>query len=108
MGIGIGLDNFGTGSCALSTLTTLEVDYVKLDGTFLATAAASFGGLSVNKAVGDLARVRGLAVVGQGVERLDQLTLLHELGCLLAQGLALASPMALADVPARVTIPGSG
>ena len=64
--------------------------------------------MSVNKAVVDLARALGLAVVGQGVERPEQLVLLFKLGCMLAQGFGLASPMALAAVPARVAIPDLG
>jgi EAL domain-containing protein (putative c-di-GMP-specific phosphodiesterase class I) len=105
MGIGIGLDNFGTGSSALSTLTTLEIDFVKIDGTFLATAAAGPVGMSVNRAVIDLARALGLAVIGQGVERPEQIALLPQLGCTLAQGFALAMPMALADIPMAFEIP---
>jgi EAL domain-containing protein (putative c-di-GMP-specific phosphodiesterase class I) len=104
MGIGIGLDNFGTGSSALSTLSTLEIDYVKLDGSFLATAVTPVG-MSVNRAVVDLARALGLAVVGQGVENLEQLELLAELGCTLGQGFGLALPMALAEIPKQIAIP---
>ncbi len=105
MGIGIGLDNFGTGSSALSTLTTLEIDYVKIDGTFLASAATGPVGMSINRAVIDLARALGLAVVGQAVERPDQIALLPRLGCTLAQGFGLAPPMPLGQVPARLGLP---
>ncbi len=104
MGIGIGLDNFGTGSTALSTLTTLEIDYVKLDATFLAAAASSAAGMSVNKAVVDLAKALGLAVVGQGIEHPAHAAVLAALGGMMAQGHLLATPMPLSDVPARVRL----
>lgn len=109
MGIGIGLDKFGTGSSALSTLTTLAIDYVKLDGSMLTSArnAASSDpdGLSVNQAVVDLAHALGLAVVGQAIETAEQLAVLSKLGCGLAQGFLLAGPMPLDDVPTHVTVP---
>ncbi len=104
MGIGIGLDNFGTGSSSLATLTTLEIDYVKLDANFLATAATGRAGMAVNRAVVDLARALGLAVVGQGVESPEHLRLLGELGCTLGQGFGLAGVMALGEIPQRVAI----
>lgn len=104
MGIGIGLDNFGTGSSALATLTTLEIDYVKLDANFLATAATGRVGMAVNRAVVDLALALGLAVVGQGVENAEHLALLSELGCMLGQGFGLAAPMGLEAIPQSVAI----
>ena len=82
------------------------LDYVKLDATFLAVAASGAAGLSVNKAVVDLAKALGLAVVGQGVEDSTQVTVLSQLGCMMAQGHLLATPMALADVPARIRLAG--
>ncbi len=106
MGIGIGLDDFGRGSSALSTLTALEIDYLKLDGGFLASARTGAVAMSVGRAVIDLGRALGLAVVGQGIERHEQLVMLMQLGCTLGQGAGLSAPVPLADIPQRLPHPG--
>ncbi|MFT4617149.1 MAG: diguanylate cyclase (GGDEF)-like protein [Minisyncoccia bacterium] len=92
LGIGLSIDDFGSGYSSLSYLHDLPVDYVKIDRAFLAEAANDekrgrlFGGIVT------LAHKLGLVVVAEGVETTAELALAQRCGCDLVQGFYLDSP----------------
>jgi diguanylate cyclase (GGDEF)-like protein len=97
LGVRLALDDFGTGFSSLSHLSTLPVDVVKIDRSFVQAMPAS-GGASVAEAVLHIARTFNLAPVAEGVEDEAQATWLRELGAGRAQGYHFARPMPAIEV----------
>jgi EAL domain-containing protein (putative c-di-GMP-specific phosphodiesterase class I) len=92
LGIKISIDDFGTGFSSLSQLKQLPADELKIDQSFVRGLPDDAEDVVLVRSAIDLAHNLGLTVVAEGVERLDALALLHELGCDLAQGFALSRP----------------
>ncbi len=93
-GIRLAIDDFGTGYSALSYLARLELDYLKIDKSFihqLSNDETADGRLT--ETIVDLARRFGLRPVAEGVETAAQRDRLGQLGCTLLQGYFLAEPM---------------
>ena len=93
LGIRLAVDDFGTGYSSLSQLRRLPVDEVKIDKTFVQGMATDPGDLAIVRAVVDLSRHFGLAVVAEGVESELTLTLLEEIGCDIGQGFFFSRPL---------------
>lgn len=85
-GIGIAVDDFGTGYASLAYLTTLPLDMIKIDRGLIADLVGGSRDKIVVKAMIRLARELDLKVVVEGVESTGQLALLAEWGCDLYQG----------------------
>ena len=84
-GATIAIDDFGTGH-SLSYLKTLPVDLVKIDRAFVTGIDRSGDDYAIISAMIKLAQTMGKQVVAQGVETEQQLELLRDLSCDLAQG----------------------
>jgi EAL domain-containing protein (putative c-di-GMP-specific phosphodiesterase class I) len=97
LGIRLSLDDFGTGYCSLTYLRHLAVDELKLDRSFLVDLDDSASHAVIRAAI-DMARALGMSVVGEGVERPEQLAALQQLGCGLGQGFLLGRPEAADDL----------
>jgi diguanylate cyclase (GGDEF)-like protein len=93
LGVRLAVDDFGTGSSSLSHLRRLPVDEVKIDKTFVQGMATDPGDLAIARAIVDLSRLFGLAVVAEGVESELTLTLLEEIGCDIGQGFLFSRPL---------------
>jgi EAL domain-containing protein (putative c-di-GMP-specific phosphodiesterase class I) len=90
-GIGISLDDYGTGHASMEQFDRFPVTEVKVDRSLIqehATSAAS----EVERIV-EAAHRRGLRVVAEGIETADQLRFASELGCDRGQGYLLGMPM---------------
>jgi EAL domain-containing protein (putative c-di-GMP-specific phosphodiesterase class I) len=93
LGVRFAIDDFGTGYSSLSYLNRLPVDRLKIDRSFLHEADPLETVLPTLKAIVTLAHSLGLTVVGEGVERVDQLKLLEEAGCDTIQGHLYSRPV---------------
>ncbi len=104
MGVGVGLDDFGTGWSSLRYLSELSLDFVKLDRSF--TAELKPGGRKYDfaRAICGLARSLGLVVVAEGIETKNQVDLLRDAGCDLGQGYALSRPGPVEQLPTHVSL----
>jgi EAL domain-containing protein (putative c-di-GMP-specific phosphodiesterase class I) len=69
------------------------VDEVKIDKTFVQGMATDPGDLAIVRAIVDLSRHFGLAVVAEGVESELTLSLLEEIGCDIGQGFFFSRPL---------------
>ena len=102
-GVRIAIDDFGTGYSSLSRLSYLPVDVLKVDQQF-ARDATSPRGRAVLRGVIEIAHASGLRVVVEGVETVEQLEIITELGADQVQGFLLGRPSA--EAPAVVKLPG--
>ncbi len=99
-GIGLAIDDFGTGYSSLMQLRQLPFTEVKIDQSFVADAARSRDCRLIIQSVTDLAHGLGLTATAEGVETLDQLRLVRELGCDLVQGYLISPALEPQDLKA--------
>ncbi|MDX8480691.1 bifunctional diguanylate cyclase/phosphodiesterase [Mesorhizobium sp. VK24D] len=110
-GISIVLDDFGTGFSTLASLKDSRIRKIKIDKDFVRNLAKSVEDQALVKAVIDLGRTLGIAVMAEGVETDADRLILRSLDCTIAQGFlfSAALPMheALAFEPKRFDNPGA-
>ncbi|KUL24124.1 putative bifunctional diguanylate cyclase/phosphodiesterase [Actinoplanes awajinensis] len=99
-GIMISVDDFGSGSSSLSQLRQLPADEFKIDRSFVRGLASDPDDVVMMRSAIDLGHNLGMSVVAKGVEELEALTVLRDLGCDLAQGFVLSRPVPADEVPA--------
>jgi EAL domain-containing protein (putative c-di-GMP-specific phosphodiesterase class I) len=94
----IGLDDFGTGYSALSYLRRFDLDFMKIDRSFVADVCSDRRAASIVRAVIDLAHAHDLTVVAEGIETAEQLEALRHMRCDMVQGFHLGRPVPAADL----------
>ena len=92
-GIGLAIDDFGTGYSSLMQLRQLPFTEVKIDQAFVADVPDSRDSRLIIQAVTELAHGLGLIATAEGVETLDQLRIVRELGCDCVQGYLVSPPL---------------
>ena len=92
-GIGLAIDDFGVGYSTLMQLRQLPFTELKIDRFFIEDAPMSKDSALIVKSIIDLAHGLGLTVTAEGIETEEQLKLLRELGCDVAQGYFVARPL---------------
>ena len=92
-GIQIALDDFGTGYSALSYLHQFELDYLKIDQSFVRHLQPGSKELALCKATIVMAHELGLKVVAEGIETAEQRDLLTSAGCDYGQGYLFSRPV---------------
>ncbi|WP_192458545.1 oxygen-sensing cyclic-di-GMP phosphodiesterase DosP [Musicola keenii] len=98
-GIGVSIDDFGTGFSNLSNLVNLPVTEVKIDRSFIDKCESEERLQALVEAVVGIGRSLKLEVVAEGVETEGQSALIGKLGGRIAQGYLFARPMKASDVP---------
>jgi diguanylate cyclase (GGDEF)-like protein/PAS domain S-box-containing protein len=93
LGVGIAMDDFGTGYASLSYLRHFPFDTLKIDRSFIGDISEDPRDCDLVVASLALAHSMGLSVVAEGVETDAQLALLRKHGCQLAQGFLFGRPM---------------
>ena len=97
-GCRVAIDDFGTGYSSLAYLKALPLDYLKIDKKLAEDITGSTRDRIVVRGVIDMARSLGLAVIAEGVETEEQLTLLAREGCNYYQGFLCAEPLDVANL----------
>jgi EAL domain-containing protein (putative c-di-GMP-specific phosphodiesterase class I) len=92
-GIGLAIDDFGTGYSSLMQLRQLPFTEVKIDQAFIADAPHSRDCRLIIQTIAELARGLGLITTAEGVETIDQLRIVRELGCDYVQGYLVSPPL---------------
>ncbi len=98
MGIGISVDDFGTGFSSLAYLKRLPITELKIDRTFVMEMMSNKNDDLIVRSTIDLAHGLGLKVVAEGVEDAQVLELLASLGCDFAQGYHICRPAAAPEL----------
>ncbi len=85
-GIQVALDDFGTGYSSLSYLKKFDIDYLKIDQSFVRNLAPGSSDMVLCEAMIGMAHKLGIKVIAEGVETPDQCSLLRQIGCDYGQG----------------------
>ena len=99
-GIQVSLDDFGTGYSSLSYLQRFEIDYIKIDQSFVRHLVAGSTDMALCKAIIVMAHELGMKVIAEGIETTGQRDLLVAAGCDYGQGYLFARPMPAKDFEA--------
>jgi diguanylate cyclase (GGDEF)-like protein/PAS domain S-box-containing protein len=99
-GIQVSLDDFGTGYSSLAYLQKFDIDYIKIDQSFVRHLVEGSTNFALCKAIIVMAHELGMRVVAEGVETAEQRDLLRAAGCDFGQGYCFARPMSAAEFEA--------
>ncbi len=100
LGIGIVLDDFGTGFSSLSWLKEHPPNAIKIDRGFVSGLARDFRDQAIVSSLIAMSRGLGCTITAEGVETEEQLEALRALDCERVQGFLLARPMPAAALEA--------
>ncbi|MEQ6918226.1 EAL domain-containing protein [Halomonas aquatica] len=91
--IQVSIDDFGTGYSSLSSLKKLDIDYIKIDKSFVDGIAPNSNDLALCEAVIVMAHKLDLKVIAEGIETENQKRLLIAAGCDFGQGYLFSKPL---------------
>jgi diguanylate cyclase (GGDEF)-like protein/PAS domain S-box-containing protein len=95
LGVPVSIDDFGTGYSSLSYLKNLPIDCLKIDRSFVRDMITSVNGDAIVTAIIRMASSLGLRTIAEGVETLEQLKRLRELGATMGQGFYFSPPLSV-------------
>ncbi len=98
LGCRVGLDDFGSGLSSFAYLREIEVDALKIDGSFVRSIASDEVSRSMVRAMHEVGKAMNLDTVAEFVEDDAILAVLRELGVDMAQGYAVHRPQALEEL----------
>ena len=93
VGVGLSIDDFGTGFSSLSYLKRLPIEEIKVDRSFVSHMLERVEDFTIVRATVELGRNLGLRVVAEGVQDRDTFDRLGDFGCDEAQGFYLSRPL---------------
>jgi EAL domain-containing protein (putative c-di-GMP-specific phosphodiesterase class I) len=92
-GIQVSLDDFGTGYSSLSYLNKFDIDYLKIDQSFVRNLAPGSSNMALCEAIIVMAHKLGMKVIAEGIETKQQRDLLLLAGCDYGQGFLFSKPV---------------
>jgi len=92
-GIQVAIDDFGTGYSALSYLNKFNIDYLKIDRSFVSNLSPNSNELVLCEAIIVMAHKLGIKVIAEGIETEQQKQLLLNAGCDFGQGFLFSKPV---------------
>lgn len=98
-GVGLSIDDFGTGFSGLSRLVTLPVTEIKIDKSFVDGCLTDTRSRSLLEVITRIGQSFNMVVVAEGVETQEQLQLLRAIGCPVVQGYYFSRPLKPEDIP---------
>lgn len=93
VGIQIAIDDFGTGYSSLAYLKKFDIDYLKIDQSFVSNLMADSDDMALSEAIIMMSHKLGLEVIAEGVETEEQRKLLANSRCDYAQGYLFSKPV---------------
>jgi diguanylate cyclase (GGDEF)-like protein/PAS domain S-box-containing protein len=99
LGVSIALDDFGTGYSSLSYFRRLPINTLKIDREFIHNMLGNPTDRSIVESIVHLTVDFNRHVVAEGVESVEQASLLCELGCHVVQGFAISHPLPADQIP---------
>ncbi|WP_456697442.1 putative bifunctional diguanylate cyclase/phosphodiesterase [Aeromicrobium sp. P5_D10] len=102
LGVGIVIDDFGTGFSSLAYLTRFPIDKIKIDRSFISDVVVDSTDAAIVNTIILMAHALGMVVVGEGVETVEQESYLRERGCDEAQGFRYSPAVPACDLAAVI------
>jgi EAL domain-containing protein (putative c-di-GMP-specific phosphodiesterase class I) len=99
MGCEFALDDFGSGVSSFSTLRTLPIDYLKIDGSFIRNLAVDSVNQAMVAAMIELSRSLNFRIVAEQVEDQSSLDTVRRMGIDFVQGFVIGRPLPLSIIP---------
>lgn len=93
LGISISLDDFGTGYTSLNYLRQFQLDFLKIDGSFIQHLSDKNNTLAIIQAMINLGHLLNMHIIAEGVETEEQANALKEIGCDFLQGYFFSQPV---------------
>jgi sensor c-di-GMP phosphodiesterase-like protein len=117
LGVGIAIDDVGSGHSGLSYMLKLGVDSIKIDKIFVDAIGSDGNSTTIIETLIELARNLRMEIIAEGVESFEQVVVLRELGIRSAQGYVFAPPLpassylqlieAIDPLPAAASVPAA-
>ena len=101
-GIELALDDFGTGYSSLSYLKRFDINYIKIDRSFVCNLHRASEDVALCQAIIVMAHQLGIQVVAEGVETQEQHSILLEAGCDFGQGYWYCKPITATEMTQRL------
>ncbi|AGX87887.1 EAL domain-containing protein [Candidatus Symbiobacter mobilis] len=101
-GIQVSLDDFGTGYSSLAYLQKFDIDYIKIDQSFVRQLVGESTDLALCQAIIAMAHALNMQVIAEGVETAQQRDLLAAAGCDYGQGYLFSRPVRSEELEALV------
>jgi diguanylate cyclase (GGDEF)-like protein len=101
-GVGLSIDDFGMGYSSLAHLSSLPIDSLKIDRSFIDGLLTQPTEAAIVRTILDLGRSLGRQVLAEGIANAGQLAALRALGCSFGQGHHLGAPLSAAAVDALI------
>jgi diguanylate cyclase (GGDEF)-like protein len=102
-GVGVSIDDFGTGNASIEYLATLPASELKIDRSFITNMLEDARAEAIVRSTIDLARNLGLTVVAEGIETQAVIEHLAGLGAQTGQGYAIARPLPATELTAQLS-----
>ena len=99
-GIQVAIDDFGTGYSSMAYLKKFDIDYLKIDQSFVGEIASDEGSRTIAESIIVMAHKLGLKVIAEGIETEAQLALLKQAGCDYGQGFLFSAGLPPQDFEA--------
>jgi diguanylate cyclase (GGDEF)-like protein len=98
LGVGLSVDDYGTGYSSLAYLQDLAIDELKLDRSFITRLSEDPRSAAIVRSTVELAHSLGLRIVAEGVEDAGTVEVLHRYGCDIIQGFFYSRPIPVAEL----------
>jgi EAL domain-containing protein (putative c-di-GMP-specific phosphodiesterase class I) len=98
LGISIAVDDFGTGYSSFSYLKKLPINRIKIAKELVDNIEKDAFDFSIINSVIAIAITRGISVIAEGVETIEQWNCLKEIKCDEIQGYYFAKPMSVKEI----------
>ena len=111
LGIRLAVDDFGTGYSSMAYLSSLPIDTLKIDRTFVGKMGGHSEDAAIVRAIVMLAKTLNLSITSEGIETVEQLTQLRALECDQGQGYHFSRPLPADQLRAMLVAeaaPGGG
>lgn len=98
LGVLLTIDDFGTGYSSFASLKHLKVDFLKIDKYFVDDMLVDEKALTLISSMIEMGHKLGYGIIAEGVETIDQLNILKNLGCETVQGYLFSKPVSASKI----------
>ena len=103
-GVGVSVDDFGTGNASIEYLAALPATEIKIDRSFITPITEDVRADAIVRSTVDLAHNLGMSVVAEGIETEAAMQRVGALGCDAGQGYFISRPLPADELTLRLAI----